>query len=266
MIWVDFDVASGRRAIGFRVNSVEPWLLPEVLRKGWPVPPLPGNKSQLSRPYCFRIWVDDYPNFFRLDMFFFEPWRVWRDGISAHIFTPVASLRCDVWWRFHGLLVWWSRTFSCRKTHPGVLMFFAKMSKHTALHGPSKTQVKCLDMIYLSKSNNLNTFDILGTWTWIQYAIWFNMFSCYLAKQNLKSCSFWNSFAQVSTVLDTGKFVWALSLSPSLRCVHSYPPFTDDGIHTSFPIPAPADDLHIYVYPVQQASVLLPTGSFDECR
>ena len=72
---------------------------------------------------------------------------------------------------------------------------------------------------------------------------------CFPVTWRSRSCSFWNSFAQVSTVLDTGKFVWALSLSPSLRCVHSYPPFTDDCIHTSFPIPAPADDFQIHVYP-----------------
>ena len=131
----------------------------------------------------------------------------------------------------------------------GFWCFLRRCQSTQLCMGLPRLKSNALTWFTYQNQNNLNAFDILGTWTWIPYAIWFNMFSCYLAKRNLKSCSFWNSFAQVSTVLDTGKFVWALSLSPSLRCVHSYPPFTDDCIHTSFPIPALADDLHKFTRP-----------------
>ena len=104
----------------------------------------------------------------------------------------------------------------------GFWCFLRRCQSTQLCMGLPRLKSNALTWFTYQNQNNLNAFDILGTWTWIPYAIWFNMFSCHLAKRNLKSCSFWNSFAQVSTVLDTGKFVWALSLSPSLRCVHSY--------------------------------------------
>ena len=110
--------------------------------------------------------------------------------------------------------------------------------------------------------NNLNTFDILRTWTWIPYAIWFNMFSCYLAKQKL----------QLLKQLCPGKHCpghWKICLGTQFITLASLRPF----------LPAFYGRLHSYILsnscpgrwfpdtrlPVQQASVLLPTGSFHEC-